>query len=580
MQNKKLISMVLVTLFFLCSSLALAQLTVPETQTGGALLRQREMRELQREEEKRIKSDRPKEEDYMAPDVLLSEGGEKILITKIVVEGVTLLPEDVVSSITLPFEGQELSLRDIQKIVDLITDEYRVRGFVTSRAYLPPQSITDNVLMLRVVEGRTGELEVRGNRYFRTALFRDRMKYDRDGYFDFNALQQSLTYINEHPDRTSRVVLVPGQEPGTTDVILEVDDRLPVHVGFDYDNYLSEYSGERQWKARVEHNNIFGFDDKFRLEWASSRHSNLYYLLSARYSIPINQTLESGVYVMKGRSRLGRELAVLQPRGETLSWGVFLNKSLISNETIDLRLTSGFDYKDIKNYVFETVKTSEDRIRVFKAGFDLDVNDRWGRNIFTAEYNAGVPHLLDGMSSKDDFSSRAGAGSGAKFQKGLFNYFRLQPMPLDSQLLWKTNAQLSNHNLVAGEQFQLGGPNSVRGYGLGEKAGDSGIYTSFEWTFPCYVIPRGWSLPFAKDRSLYDSIRFLVFYDWGEVHTKTPSAGEKKHETLRAAGPGLRLNISENLFVRFELGYPLHSGNKKPNNNKNVQSWFEINAIF
>ena len=71
---------------------------------------------------------------------------------------VTLVPETVILGITSQYEGKESSLRGMQKIADLITDEYRAKGYATSRAYIPPQTMKDGVLVIRVVEGRLGSL--------------------------------------------------------------------------------------------------------------------------------------------------------------------------------------------------------------------------------------------------------------------------------------------------------------------------------------------------------------------------------------------------------------------------------------
>ncbi len=153
----------------------------------------------------------------------------------------------------------------------------------------------------------------------------------------------------------------------------------------------------------------------------------------------------------------------------------------------------------------------------------------------------------------------------------------MQPGPFSSTILFKNSAQMSNSNLVAGEQFQIGGPGSVRGYPPAELAGDKGLYSSVEWSFPPYFFPRNIKVPFT-DHSVYDSFRIVTFYDWAETHANNVTIGEKKHKILRSCGFGFRFNLGRNFSARIELGYPLSNAN--PSNGKNVQKWFEITGKF
>ena len=93
------------------------------------------------------------------------------------VKGVTLIPQQAVDNIIKDYEGKELSLRDMQKVCDLITDEYRKRGRVTSRAYMPPQTIStkEAILVIIVIEGKVGTIDVKGNKYFSSYLIKKKI---------------------------------------------------------------------------------------------------------------------------------------------------------------------------------------------------------------------------------------------------------------------------------------------------------------------------------------------------------------------------------------------------------------------
>jgi len=522
-KNLVLLPILFITAIFFLLSPVYSQ--VPSSQTGGGVEQQE--REIEKEKRLREKIEKPRvvpeidEEIVPSKERPLSED-EKVLIKEIIVEGASLVSAGEIEEVISIFKNTELTLKDMQKVADLITDLYRQKGYLTSRAYLPPQKIKDGRLLIRVVEAEIGSIQIKGNRYFKTKLLERKIGLTEGESFNYKDLQKSLTLINEHPDREAKVVLLPGEEPGTTNIAVEVKDNLPIHLGFEYDNYASRYIKKDRWSAILEHNNLLGFDDKLYLKYQLGE-SSLYQLMMARYIFPLTNTMEIGGYFSRNRTKLAEEFENLEVIGKTKLYGLFINKSLITEQDIDLRLNLGFDYKRIRNYLLGT-ESSRDDLRVFKGGFDLDMSDKWGRTIFTSELDVGVPDIFGGSPSKNPSSSRAGAGG--KFYKGVFNVFRLQPMPFSSSLLWKNSGQYSNYNLAASEQFQIGGATSVRGYPPAEHAGDKGIYTSMEWSFPPYFTSKNLNVPFTKEK-IYDSTRFVLFYDWATTHVNNVLSGEK-----------------------------------------------------
>ena len=497
---------------------------------------------------------------------------QKFLVKQIDVQGATIPTNTELYEVTVPYQDTEMSLADAQKVADLITDIYRKKGFVTSRAYLPPQTMKNNVLVIKVVEGKLGSMSIKGNRYFGTSLLKRKMHVADTGYFDYSALQRSLVYINQHPDRVAKTILMPGKEPGTTDVVVNVEDRMPIHAGFTYDNYGSRYIDRNRYALTLEHNNLLGFDDRLFLKVQTSE-ANYMRFAQAQYVFPVSETLNVGAYGVYSDLVLGKEFAALEAEGRARVVGIFADKALIQDPGFEWRINGGLDYKNIYNYELGTL-VSRDKVRVAKLGTGLDITDKLGRTIINPELNVGLPKVLDGMESKDGMASRA--GSGGSFQKETINIYRLQPLPFETSLLWKNSAQWSHHNLPASEQFQIGGPTSVRGYAPAEFGGDKGLYSAWEWSIPPYFIPDSAKVPFTQE-SLKDSFRLVSFYDLGFVHLNNTSVGEKENQTLRGWGYGVRLNVRDNLICRLELGYPL---GREPADGNNMHPWIEITARY
>ena len=127
----------LVSIFLLTALSLFAQ---PAPQTAGGLSQQEESAETTKKLEERITTKRKKFKEAGPEQMAEEDVGPKARVNTITVEGVVLLPAETINMITSRYEGKDLSLRTMQKIADLITDEYRKAGYATSRAYLPPQS--------------------------------------------------------------------------------------------------------------------------------------------------------------------------------------------------------------------------------------------------------------------------------------------------------------------------------------------------------------------------------------------------------------------------------------------------------
>lgn len=515
---------------------------------------------------------KPQIEEKLPAKAIAPKPGEKVFIKKINVIGVTLLSQKEIDAIILPFENKELDLNIFFNITDLITDRYRQKGYVTSRAYLPPQKIEANILEIRVIEGLTGNLEIKGNRYFKSSLIKEKIKLKKGQVFNYKILQQNLIKINEHPDRNIRAVLIPGKEPGTTDIILEVKDRLPVHLSLNWDNFGSRYIYRDRYQTILTFNNFIGREDILSLQYQIAQ-SDTYRLTALRYLYPLTESTQIGIFAARTKLDLGREYKDFNVRGKSRLYSVYLRQSLVDQEKINLDLNFGFDYKDIFNFQLGD-EVSRDRLRVLKFGLDLDILDKLGRTILIHEVDFGLPSTFGALERKDTRASRL--GSGGKFVKHVINLLRLQKMPFSSTLLWKNQIQLSPYILTAAEQFQIGGISNLRGYPPAEYVGDKGYASSWEWSFPFYFIPKTIKFPFSKAK-FYDALRWVIFYDWANTHLKTPQPGEEKNQTLRSVGCGFRFSLPEEFFIRVDVAWPL---DKIPSDNKHCHSWVQISKNF
>ena len=514
----------------------------------------------------------PKIEEEKPAEPTAPAGGEKVLLKNINVTGITLLSRQEIENVTAPFKEKESTLREMQKITQAVTDAYRKKGYITSRAVLPPQRVENNTLEIHVIEGKTGEIKVEGNRYFKTSLITKRLRLKQGDIFDYNLLQKSLVKLNEYPDRKVRAVLAPGKKTGLTDVLLKVEDRLPIHLGLSFDNYASRYVRKNRYQGTLTDNNLLGFDDILTFQYQTADDKE-YQLNSVRYLFPVNDSTQFGLFGARTDLHLGEEFTDLKVRGKSRLYSAFLDQNLFKTNDVTLKLNLGFDYKDVFNFQLNN-ESSRDRLRVAKVGLNFDMSDKWGRTILNNETGFGIPNIMGGSKSKDSRSSRQGAGG--EFIKDTIDFLRLQKMPFDSTLLLKSQFQMTSRVLPSVEQLQLGGIVNVRGYPPGEVAGDYGQTVTGEWTFPVYFIPKKFKLPFLKT-NVYDAVKIAAFYDWGRIKLRNTGIGERKVQSLKSVGTGIRVDLPKNFSVRVDTAWAL---DQNPSDADPVRTWIKVVKEF
>jgi hemolysin activation/secretion protein len=573
MKNKK--SYIIAFLLLFSSGLAFAA-TVPAKEMAGGVEARRAVQENDLNLRQSIQKDRApagldkvrEEEIAKLPDT------QKVLVKNIEVSGVKLLEMKEIDAIIRPFEQHTLAMKDMQEVANRITDAYRQKGFITSRAVLPPQKLDDGVLRINVVEGFLGNISVSGNKYFSSRLFVRRIGLRSGDAFNYAKLQTNLSTINQYPDRNVKTVLTPGKAPGTTDLVLNVKDNLPIHAGLSWDNYGSKYLKRQRYQGTLTHNNLTGHDDIMTLTYQTAAGRETFRLNSLRYLFPLTNATQIGFSAGTTQLRLGKEFYDLNARGKSKIYSLFMTNSLIKNDTYELSLESGFDYKDVFNFEFEE-ETSRDRLRILKTGLKLDISDSFnGRTIINNEISQGFPSRWGALEKHDPRASRA--GSGGTFTKNVLDILRLQRLPHSVMLLLKAQQQFASRTLASAEEFQIGGISNVRGYPSGEAVGDTGVSFTSELSFPVYFIPKGVKVPWSKAR-VYDSLRLSAFYDWAEATLRQVPAGEAKSRNLSSIGCGLRFDLPENFSARLDVAWPLDDF---PADGKRMHTWLKVSKEF
>jgi hemolysin activation/secretion protein len=183
-------------------------------------------------------------------------------VDRYLVEGNSLLSEEVIDAILAKYKRGSLSIKDIEQAKNELEKAYHTAGYPTVLVTIPEQTIESGTVRLFVVEGRIGSIAVTGNTHFKRYEILEKLPSLKHGEVLYEpAFIKELDLLNVHPDRKVAPILKPGEETGLVNLELKVKDRLPVHGKLEGDNKGPITTPRNRLVAEVQHANVFGGDE-------------------------------------------------------------------------------------------------------------------------------------------------------------------------------------------------------------------------------------------------------------------------------------------------------------------------------
>ena len=208
----------------------------------------------------------------------------RVFVQRVNVVGSTVFPPGVLAKITERYENRYLTQEDLQALRLELSQFYVDRGFVNSGVILPDQTIRDGQITYQVIEGGLTELNISGNRWFRTGYLRSRLAPSEP--LNVNELQRQIQLLLDDPRiQRLRVDLKPGLRPGESVLDVLVEDRQPFRLYLDFNNYQAPSVGAERGIVTLENVNLLGWGDVLTLRYGRSE--GLDPLLDFRYAVPV-----------------------------------------------------------------------------------------------------------------------------------------------------------------------------------------------------------------------------------------------------------------------------------------------------
>lgn len=498
-------------------------------------------------------------------------------IRRFVFEGASLISPQRLAAATQQFTGEKRQFSDVQRALEVVERLYSESGYSAVQVVLPEQELERGEIKFQITEAKIGRVIVEGNKFFDEANIRASIPALVPGKSpNINDIARNLRIANESPAKQSNVLLRSGQEEATVDAVVRVVDEKPIRYSVTVDNTgQTTPIGRFRLGLGLQNSNVNNSDHVLTLQYVGAPHEEVQtqrlspipsknvFVVGGGYRIPLYErgdTLEFTAGYSNVNSGTVANLFSITGAGSTL--GVRYTHNLDRLGDYDHRLVFSLDHRgyhnkgvrplgsttqivpDVAVFPFSILYSGQMRRQDSETGgtFGFSQNIRGGND------GTGVQFCLARSAAVgDDFKCAQ-----ARYLIWRWGFNHNQALAGDWQWRLAMNGQLTKDMLISGEQFGVGGADSVRGFLEREMTNDNG----YRGTVELYGPDFGGRIPWVEGART----RALAFIDWAGLRRNRPGSLEPHGTHVGSLGLGLRFARGNNLTFRLDLAIVTDGG--------------------
>jgi len=474
----------------------------------------------------------------------------RICVKSYRIVGNTVFSEEELRTMVAPYLGCNMTTELLEELRYQLTLHYVNKKYTTSGVIIPDQYPEDGVVTLWFVEGilPADKINISGEQRLRERYIRSRVALGTGPPLNVDTLKERLQLLNQNP-LISQLdgQLAPGTKRGESLLNLNVKERRPYQIGFDFDNHRTPSVGAKQGGVRVEHGNLTGWGDKLTLGYQKTEGVDDW---TGSYSIPItarDTTLGFEYEWVDSDVVFPNEFKDLDIKTKFQQAIIRLQHPFKKTFTRTINGIIRLEKRENKTYLLgerfsfsEGAQSGKSQVSVVRLVGDW--LERTEKEVFAARSTFSLGLDILGATSNDD-------GPDGQFFTwlGQFQYarrFNMFSAP-DNQVIFRTDVQIATDPLLSMEKFGVGGPSSVRGYITNQLVRDSGLASSLELRLPVLRRSGGGSI-----------VQLAVFGDYGRSWNYRGPELDLKN--IGSVGLGLLVQPIRNLQGSLYYGYQLN----------------------
>lgn len=425
-------------------------------------------RVLENDQKLRFEKDQQKNKDNIdkiKPDKLeIQESEDKkkcIFINDIIIDKSDILETKKLEKIKKPYLNKCNTIEDLNNFTKEISNIYISKGFITSRAYLKLQDLSDGIINISLLEGKIKAVK---NRDLYISNIYDDLE---ENVLNLQDLETGIKQLERLRSQVVKLDLKPSDEVGYTDVLISKELGYNNYNGYaSVNNYGSDATGKNQVTAYLSYENLFGINDTIGASIHTTNNafetSDNILATSLSYSLPYFKnyfTVSLSIFRYK-QTIYDQFSSNLLSEGLSNTFVLSDEYMLYNSKKHSLNFIAQISRKNNKNYLSDTlIELQSYNLTTSRFGFNY---------IYYGEGSYFSSELLmhKSLSSNIDFTKYTLDFSYTK-------YFQHELQPKINTVI---HTQYTGYDVYATEQLSIGGPYSVRGFKDGGINGFKGGY--------------------------------------------------------------------------------------------------------
>jgi len=484
------------------------------------------------------------------PETAPVPGLLKIKLTGFEFEGNTVYTDAQLQELLKDYLNRYITTADLEQIRIKVTNQYINNGYINSGALIPDQDLKNEILKIKIVEGRLTAINLQHDGRLKPHYLTDRISPNPERPLNIVDLQEHLYLLQQNP-RVKRInaALGPGAQRGDSVLDIRVAEEKPYSLSLEFNNYRPVSVGEKQGELRFNDLNVSGAGDSLDIIYDGTQGLNAGDLIYA-YPVSPNDAVVKTELNYTDSNVTQKEFKDLDISSN--SWSASLGfaypfqmsrfGSFVTELKLDRRYSESLLSDSPLSCGYSDGKCNVTALRLSQTAL-------WHNNTEVVSFrhvlSAGLHAFHASIYKGQDIP--VGQPEDRYTADGRFTAWLLQfqwakrYLPMKLQSVFRTDVQLAFDPLLSMEQFAVGGAYSVRGYRENQYVNDNGLVTSLELRYPVY-------------RSSNQELQVMTFYDYGQSWNYKESMDQ---HILSSAGLGLRYTFTNWITAQVYWGEKL-----------------------
>jgi len=477
------------------------------------------------------------------------------VVKSFVVSGDNPLSESKTQSVLSKFTGDHNGLEGLQSAVEALEAAFREAGYAFYRVNLIPQELKYGIIEFTVTEFKVQNVFIEGNKYYSTDnILNSAPTLEKGQTPNTSVLSRAINMANSQPSKNIKLQFSESEGGGAIDAKIIVEDADPDFFFVGLNNTGTSETGDFRLTGGYLFTNLFDTDQNMSISYTMSPDdTSAVKQYGVTYSIPF---YESGSELNLLISHSDVESGIVEQQFEISGKGTVVSlrysKTFLQQGAYKQELEFGLDRKLFEDDIllFGATQLGGDvvsrPVSITYRGALLSTTSSFDFSLgFFANISGGTNNEDDDYALSrqgDDNGTITFADADWSMFKYSFNY--LHSLTQDWLFRFGLLGQETSDLLITGEQFGIGGMNSIRGFDERDVLGDTGYQINLELWLPSF--------------SSY-KIRPLLFYDFGRTETLDPfptgTTGLEAKQDPASYGGGLRYSWRQSLNATLDVGY-------------------------